>query len=116
MKEYQARRELAKQLNPLKDDQYVISEDEIKYRDLATSMAAQIEEDKVELQKAVDYNYEVSGSKAGLIAGLVVVFGSVIGAGVMILKKRNEEYWNDDENEGGATDYYKRFVHDENTL
>ena len=102
MKEYQARRELAKQLNPLKDDQYVISEDEIKYRDLATSMAAQIEEDKVELQKAVDYNYEVSGSKAGLIAGLVVVFGSVIGAGVMILKKRNEEYWNDDENEGGA--------------
>jgi hypothetical protein len=33
----------------LKDDQYVISEDEIKYRDLATAMAAQIEEDKVEL-------------------------------------------------------------------
>ena len=40
IKEYQARRELAKQLNPLKDDQYVISEDEIKYRDLATAMAA----------------------------------------------------------------------------
>jgi|TARA_B110000503_G_C6810655_1_gene274882 hypothetical protein len=101
MNEYQARRELAKQLNPLKDDQYVIGEDEIKYRDLATSMATQINEDKVELQKAVDYNYEVSGSKAGLIAGLVVVFGSVIGVGVMIIKKRNEDYWNDDENEGG---------------
>ena len=49
MNEYQARRELAKQLNPLKDDQYVIGEDEIKYRDLATSMATQINEDKVEL-------------------------------------------------------------------
>ena len=49
MNEYQARRELAKQLNPLKDDQYVIGEDEIKYRDLATSMVTQINEDKVEL-------------------------------------------------------------------
>ena len=79
-------------------------------------MAAQIEEDKINLQRAVDYNYEVSGSKAGLITGLIVVFGSVCGAGFMILKKRNEDYWNDDENEGGEQDYYKRFVDDEKTV
>jgi len=60
----------------------------------------------------------VTGSKAGLIAGLVVVFGFVCAAGVMIYKKRREEYWNDDENEGGhdEEDYFKRFVDDEKTL
>lgn len=57
----------------------------------------------------------MSGTNVGLIAGLTVVILSVFVAGFMILKKRNDDYWADDENEGGEEDYFKRFVDDEKT-
>lgn len=52
------------------------------------------------------WEYECSSSLFGLIAGLTVTFLAVCGAIVFILKKRHEEYWKDDENEGGCKDDY----------
>ena len=91
------------------------NEDEQKYKDLAIKMRAQVKEDEQKLQESEDYRYSVSGTNIGLIAGLTVVILSVCVAGFMILKKRNDDYWADDENEGGEQDYFKRFVDDEMT-
>ena len=65
---------------------------------------------KVELDEADNYKYEVSGTNIGLITGLAVTCLMVSGAGFLILKKRRDEYWLDDENEGGEYDYFNRFV------
>ena len=86
------------------------TEAEQKYKDLVVKMTAQIEEDKKKLAEAEAYRYSVSGTNVGLIAGLTVVILSVCVAGFMIIKKRNDDYWADDENEGGEGDSYKRFV------
>jgi hypothetical protein len=58
------------------------------------------------VKAALLWEYECSSSLFGLIAGLTVTFLAVCGAIVFILKKRHEEYWKDDENEGGCKDDY----------
>ena len=90
------------------------NDEEVKQRNLIEELKKQLEQDKKDLEAAQAYQYEVSGTNAGLIAGLIVVILAVCGAGGMILKKRRDDYWLDDENEGGDTeDYYKRFIDEE---
>ena len=66
---------------------------------------------KIDLGTAKEYQESVQGSRIGLIVGLTIVLMAVCVTGLMILKKRNDDYWADDEDEGGEKeDYFKRMV------
>ena len=53
------------------------------------------------------------GTNVGLIAGLAVVIIAVCASGFKILQKRNQDYWDEDLDEGGEEDFFKRFIDDE---